>query len=61
MNKNQDLTDDSSKRNKDLNNFLTVQFFASKDSINFNNNNLNEDFIFIFMKIIYLNIFMEKA
>ena len=46
MNKNQDLIDDSSKRNKNLNNFLTVQFFASKDSINFNNNNLNEDFIF---------------
>ena len=32
--------------NKDLNNFLTVQFFASKDSINFNNKNLNEDLIF---------------
>ena len=46
MNKNQNLTDSSSKINKDLNNFLTVQFFASKDSINFNNNNLNEDFIF---------------
>ena len=46
MNKNQDLIEDSSERNKNLNNFLTVQFFASKDSINFNNNNLNEDFIF---------------
>ena len=46
MNKNQNLTDDFSKKNRNLNNFLTVQFFASKDSINFNNNNLNEDFIF---------------
>ena len=25
---------------------MTVQFFASKDSINFNNKNLNEDLIF---------------
>ena len=41
---------------------MTVQFFASKDSINFNNKNLNEEILFlIFMKIIYLNIFMEKA
>jgi len=46
MSKNKNSTDSSSERNKDLNNFLTVQFFASKDSINFNNNNLNEDFIF---------------
>ena len=46
MNKNQNLIDASSKINKDLNNFLTVQFFASKDLINFNNKNLNEDFIF---------------
>lgn len=46
MSKNKNLTDSSSERNKDLNNFLTVQFFASKDSINFNNKNLNEDLIF---------------
>ena len=46
MNKNQNSTDSSSKRKKNLNNFLTVQFFASQDSINFNNKNLNEDFIF---------------
>ena len=46
MNKKQNLIDSSSKINIDLNNFLTVQFFASKDSINFNNKNLNEDFIF---------------
>ena len=46
VSKNKNLTDSSSERNKDLNNFLTVQFFASKDSINFNNKNLNEDLIF---------------
>ena len=46
LSKNKNLTDSSSERNKDLNNFLTVQFFASKDSINFNNKNLNEDLIF---------------
>ena len=45
-NKNQNSINFQSKKNENFSNFLTVQFFASKDSINFNNKNLSEDFIF---------------
>jgi len=51
----------SDQKYDEIENFLSVQFFASKDSIQFNNNELNKDLIFCIKENTLFKYFYGKA